>query len=110
METEFTWTISAMDCKVSEGELNDVVTAVHWRLLGSRDGVYADTYGVTSVGPPNPEDYTNYPDLTKETVVGWVETELGPDNITDIKNGLDTQIDNIITPVNVTLPPPFANN
>lgn len=110
METTFTWIITKMDCKISVGELNDVVTAVHWRLSATRDGAYTDTYGVATVGPPNPEDYINYPDLTKETVVGWVETALGPDNITDIKNGLDTRIDNIITPVNVTLPPPFANS
>ena len=109
METEFTWIITSMDCKVSEGELNDVVTAIHWRLCATRDGAYADTYGVTSVGPPDPENYTNYPDLTKETVVGWVETVLGTDRLISMKSDLDIQIDNIITPVNVTLPPPFSN-
>lgn len=109
METTFTWIITTMDCKISEGELNDVVTAVHWRLSATRDGAYTDTYGVATVGPPDPTDYTNYPDLTKETVVGWVETSIGTDNLDEIKNNLNIELDAIIAPVNVTLPPPFSN-
>jgi hypothetical protein len=46
----------------------------------------------------------NYPDLTKEQVVGWLEEVL---DITTMQENLTNQINLQINPVNVTLPPPF---
>jgi hypothetical protein len=69
------WTISAMDCKVSEDNLSDVVFNVHWRCSATEvdgDKTYsASVYSTCSVpGPGTP--FTPYADLTQEQVLGWI--------------------------------------
>jgi hypothetical protein len=69
------WTVSAMDCKVSEDNLSDVVITVHWRCSATEvdgDKTYsASVYSTCSVpGPGTP--FTPYADLTQEQVLGWI--------------------------------------
>lgn len=114
---EFNWIISAMDCKIHEGEMTDVVQTVHWRYnatdiipatSGSAEKTYfAEMYGATTVSEPTPENFTDYNSLTKEQVVGWLEETL---DVTAMQENLTKQIDLKINPINVTLPPPFSNN
>lgn len=106
----FDWIISAMDCKVHEGTMTDVVQTVHWRYNATETvdekTYFAEMYGATAVGEPTPEDFTSYPDLTKEQVVGWLEGTL---DVTAMQENLTKQIELQINPIDVTLPPPFAN-
>lgn len=108
---EFNWVISAMDCKIQEGEMTDVVQTVHWRYNATEivDGktYFADIYGATNVGEPTPENFTSYSDLTKDQVVGWLEETL---NVLSMQENLSTQIELQINPIDITLPPPFDNN
>ena len=76
METKYEWIISALDCKVKEGTLENVVNVVHWRLNASNDKYTASTYSVTAMPEPSGTDFTLYADLTKEQVVSWVESIL----------------------------------
>ena len=69
------WTVSAMDCKVSEDNLSDVVFNVHWRCSATEvdgDKTYsASVYSTCSVpGPGTP--FTPYASLTQEQVLGWI--------------------------------------
>lgn len=106
----FDWIISAMDCKIHEGEMTDVVQTVHWRYNATdvveEKTYFAEMYGATAVGEPTPENFTSYPDLTKEQVVGWLEETL---DVTTMQENLTKQIELQINPIDVTLPPPFAN-
>lgn len=108
---QFNWIISAMDCKIHEGEMTDVVQTVHWKYNATEvfeDKTYfAEMYGASAVGEPTPENFTSYPDLTKEQVVGWLEAEL---DVVSMQENLTKQIELQINPVDVTLPPPFDNN
>lgn len=109
--TKFDWIISAMECKVKEDNLSDVVILVHWRynatsIVGEKE-YFADTYGATSVGLPSGENFTAYENLTKEQVVGWLEADL---DVTAMQVGLESNIELQVNPINVTLPPPFENN
>ena len=45
-------------------------------------------------------------DLTKDQVCGWLEATL---DVPSMEENLDKQLDLLINPVNVTLPPPFEN-
>lgn len=106
----FDWIISAMDCKIHEGEMTDVVQTVHWRYNATdvvdEKTYFAEMYGATQVGEPTPDDFTSYPDLTKEQVVGWLESEL---DVESMQENLTKQIELQINPIDVTLPPPFPN-
>ena len=69
----YTWTISALDCAVSQDGLTNVVQNVHWRYRATdADGITAETYGAQSVPSPNPDSFSAYKDLTSEVVAGWL--------------------------------------
>lgn len=108
--TKFDWIISAMECKVKEDNLSDVVILVHWRYNATsvveEKEYFAGTYGATSMPLPTGEDFTPYNDLTKEQVVSWLENTL---DIEAMQSNLNNQIDLLINPINVTLQPPFGN-
>ena len=104
--TKFDWIISAMECKVKEDNLLDVVILVHWRYNATSEEYFADTYGATSMPLPSGGNYTPYAELTKEQVTGWLENIL---DIKEMQSNLEKQIDLLINPINVTLPPPFKN-
>lgn len=101
----YNWTISALDCKVDENGLQDVVTTVHWRYRGTdEDGITAETYGAQAVGEPNPDAFTPYPNLVEEQVIGWLESEM---DMEQLNQNIKTQIELIKNPVQVTLPAPW---
>jgi hypothetical protein len=70
------WTVSAMDCKVSEDNLSDVVYCVHWRVSKTEvdgDKTYsASVYSTCSVPGPNPASFVPYEQLTQNEVLGWI--------------------------------------
>lgn len=66
------WTVSAMDCKVQEDNLSDVVYNVHWRCSKTEDGYSASVYSTCSVPGPNPASFTPYNQLTQAEVLGWI--------------------------------------
>ena len=66
------WTVSAMDCKVSEDNLSDVVFNVHWQCSATEDGYSASVYSPCSVPGPNPESFVPYDQLTQDEVLGWI--------------------------------------
>ena len=109
--TKFDWIISAMECKVKEDNLSDVVILVHWRYNATsvvEDKEYfAGTYGATSVPMPTGEDFTPYAELTKDQVTGWLEGIL---DVPAMQLQLEANIELQINPIDVTLPPPFENN
>jgi hypothetical protein len=120
METNYEWIISAMDCRIQEGTLVNVVLLVHWRLKASNEGYSAETYGVTSMPEPSGTDFTPYEDLTKEQVVSWVVDILSvvPEPINEIeqqsqldkiKESLNNDLSLQANPVEVNLPLPFEN-
>lgn len=104
------WVISAMDCKVQEGDMRDVVTTIHWRFQGNETSngkkYFAESYGATTLGTPNPERFTPFASLTQAQVVGWLEQELDVTKMTEV---LQNDINLQITPANVTLTPPWSN-
>lgn len=103
------WVISAMDCKVQEGDMSDVVITVHWRFQGNEinngKNYFAEIYGATAVGMPDPQTFTPYADLTEAQVVGWLEQEL---DVTTMTASLQENINLQINPIDVTLTPPWV--
>lgn len=103
---EYKWTISAMDCAISEDGLNNVVKTVHWRYKAIDGEFEAESYGATQVGEPNPESFTDYDNLTEADVVAWLEESI---DVEAMHGSLANQIDLLKNPVSVILPPPFYN-
>ena len=103
----YTWTISALDCKINENGLQNVVRTVHWRFRGEDEGgTSAEIIGTASVGEPNPDNFTEYESLTEEIVVSWLEEVL---DVIAYKETIAEQIDRKNNPIDITLPLPLRS-
>lgn len=103
--TTYNWTISSLECVPSKDELTNIVQTIHWRLSATddTDNISVESYGAQTLPEPNPDQYSQYEDLTLETVVGWLEGRMDVDTI---KENLETQILEKRTPKIVNLPLP----
>jgi hypothetical protein len=98
----YAWSSPIMDLKVQEGELEKVITNIHWRYSGTdEDGVTAETYGCQSVPSPNPEAFTAYEEVTMEMVTGWLESMM---DMEAMQARLEAEIELKKNPVTLTLP------
>jgi hypothetical protein len=100
------WTISRLDCKVSEGDLSDVCIVAHWQCSDTVDGYSASVYATCSLPSPDPESFTPYADLTQEQVLEWIWAN-GVDKAATEAAVLQ-QIENQKRPVVVAPPLPWA--
>lgn len=100
----YNWIISALDVKLSEGEMKNVVYNIHWRRSLTDGELSAESYGTCPVGEPTPEAFVSYEDLTKEEVEGWLEGNL---DVESIDAALLPNIELQKNPVSETLNPPF---
>ena len=87
---EFNWNVVQMDRLTSDG----FVTTVHYTVSAVDGDFTASTYG--TVGYTEEGSFTPYNQLTKDVVVGWVQTSLGKDTV---EAALTAQIDAQKNPV-----------
>ena len=106
------WIIERLLVKPTEGTLTDVVITADWRCngtetIGTDDDAktYSGTcYGSASFAPPS-ENFTPYPDLTKDQVLGWCFAN--GVNQTAIEANVTAQIENQINPPVIAPPLPW---
>ena len=99
------WIIERLLCKPVEGSYTDVVITADWRCNGTQDSYTGTCYGSCSFAPPT-ENFTPYPDLTQDQVLGWCYAN-GVDK-TAIESNVTLQIQNQINPPVVVLPLPWV--
>jgi hypothetical protein len=99
------WIIERLLVKPTEGSLTDVVITADWRCNGTQDQYSGTCYGSCSFQPPSGE-FTPYPDLTQEQVLGWCYSN-GVDQAA-IEANVSQQINDQINPPVVTLPLPWV--
>jgi hypothetical protein len=106
--TQFQFVISQLNCAVESEGLPNVINVIHWRYQATQlDGDktwFAETYGASSVGQPNPQNFVPYEDVTEAEVIGWLE-EILP--VEAMQLALENNIALQINPVEVTLPLPW---
>ena len=106
----YTWLVDSIDCIPSlEGQTN-VVCNVHWRVNVTDETYNATTYGVQPLTYTTDSSFTEYAGLTLETVIGWVQTAMGSDQVTAIQTQLDKMIDNLVNPPIVSPKLPWLLN
>lgn len=105
MANTYNWKINRLDAKIHEDGLDNVIFIVHWTLFAQDDSaepIKANSIGTLSVEYVQGEPFIPYDNLTKEDVVGWLESGL---NVDDIKTRLDNEIELKKNPVNEYLRP-----
>lgn len=110
MAINYTWNVSTVDVKEIDGNA-DTVFNVHWRLNAEDDAntvkddfgndvpISTSVYGTQPLDTEDLSDFTAFTDLTASDVQGWVEAAMGEDSITEMKAGLDAQIEELVNPV-----------
>lgn len=90
----YTWIIEQIQTVPSENGLTDVIKDIHWRVNAlAADNISATSYGSTGLESPDPEDFVSYPNLTESTVIGWLQTTLGEETVTNIQTNLAGEIE-----------------
>jgi hypothetical protein len=103
----YTWVISALDCVPSLDGRTNVVSVAHWRLNATDGNHTVTSYGTQYLGYANSNAFIAYSDLTNETVIGWVQTAMGDEQVQAIQSSLDNQIEKLITPTIISPPLPW---
>lgn len=99
MANTYTWTVTNLiGYPVLDGHTDVVTTALYTVLADDGAGHTASIQGIqpTPLDPAAP--FIPYPDLTPEIVVGWIQSNLGPNGVASIEANLAAQIEAQINP------------
>ena len=88
-----TWKVANLDRTLADGRVN----TVHYTVDARSDN---DTYSAGAYGSIGLEgDVTvPYADLTEETVVGWIKSALGEEQVASVVDALNAQLTEQATP------------
>jgi hypothetical protein len=85
------------------------VFTIHWRLTGDDgEGHVADVYSTQAVIYKAGSPFTPYSEITQEQAQAWIENAMGADGVQAAMDNIASQIQDQITPKQVTLPAPWA--
>ena len=110
MANTYTWDCKTVKVYLTYESLDDVVYIVRWGLKATSDQndpqgnpytatIYsAQALLLADVGT----DFIPFADLTNEITTGWTETAMGGTEVQRLKDSLDTNIDELITPTSET--------
>ena len=112
MANTYTWNCRTVDVYPTYEGLDDVVYVVHWQLLATSSETHVvndetvpyttTTYNTQIVSVADiSTDFITFADLTNEITTGWVETTMGGTEVQRLKDSLDANIDEQITPVSI---------
>jgi hypothetical protein len=108
--TTYTWNVTALYTETIDGEQNYVVIA-NYEVTGV-DGTYsASLSNIARFSTASVTPFVPYEDLTNDIVIGWIQSELGVDGVSNleacIQGQIDSQINPPVTPQNTPLPANF---
>ena len=107
MSNTYTWTVKRIDVTPSLNNETNVVTYVNYVVTATNGTTTVECNNMQTI-PFNPSNsFVAYSSLTNATVVGWIQSLLGAQEVAKIEANLDAQIVNS-TPTTVTQPLPWS--
>lgn len=91
------WEVNTLERELADGYVKKVI----YRVKGM-DGEEEKARATGEVQLEKPETLIPYKDLTELTVLGWIKTKLGTDEVAAIEKSLEDEIALINTPVEAT--------
>ena len=92
-----TWEVNTLERELADGYVKKVI----YRVKGM-DGEEEKARATGEVQLEKPETLIPYKDLTELTVLGWIKTKLGTNEVAAIEKSLEDEIALINTPVEAT--------
>ena len=91
-----TWTVSTMERTLTDGDLSDVVTTLHWQVTDSQtvdDIVHSGRcYGTVALEAPDADNFTAYADITEADAIAWAKAVIGAEQVTAYEDAVAQQI------------------
>ena len=107
MAISYSWSFGALDVELGPDadDHTDVVYTIHWRYSAT-DGE-DPPHTISSIGTSpivweQGDPWIEYADLTESDVEGWVEEEIGEDELAKMKLRLDANIEEQVSPTRET--------
>ena len=105
--TTYTWNVTALYTETIDGEQNYVVIA-NYEVVGVDGTFSASLSNIARFSTASVSPFVPYAELTEDTVIDWIQQELGPDGVSNleacIQGQIDSQINPPVTPQNTPLP------
>lgn len=92
---QYEWEIVSLYTTPTVDNLSNVVKRVTWRYQVKEDSNVADIYGDTYFNSINAENFIAYDNLTKETVVLWIESI---EDVSELKQNLISKLNEVKAP------------
>ena len=102
----YTWKIESLDC-VPDGD-SKVVSCIHWRLKSDDGANTAEIYGAQAIENNSKNAFIDYEALTKDDVIGWLQSAMGIDAVMELQKSLDKQLEALANPPVIKPPLPWA--
>ena len=106
------WSILKLDYSTSLNGLTNVITKLTWKCRATEmvDNVEytAEIWASIELAEPSPENFIDYSQLNKETVISWVQQTLGTEELANLDARLQWIIDEQVTPSQITVKNPFG--
>ena len=95
----YTWQIKNLEYVVSDNDQTNVVTNIHWKLVGSNGTHSSEVSGVQFVAFNAENSFVKYEDLTEEIVIAWLISVFEEEQIDGFKASIDAAIEAQVNPV-----------
>lgn len=101
----YNWNCKQVDTRPIDGEKNDVIYNVHWRVTGATEQE-GEQYTYISIGTQqlNTKDLTDFvkfEDITHPQIVEWTKESMGEKMVSDIEANISSSIEENINPTSV---------
>jgi hypothetical protein len=97
------WTVSTMERTLTQGDLSDVVTILHWQLVDSEtvdDVTHSGRcYGTVGLEAPDADSFTAYSDISEADAIAWAKAAIGEEQVEAYEASVASQIELSKNPV-----------
>ena len=97
-----TWTVSTMDRTLTDGDLSDVVTRLHWQVADSDGDHHGRCYGAVGLEAPDADNFTAYADISEADTIAWAKAAIGEEQVAAYEASVASQIELSKNPVSGT--------
>lgn len=96
------WTVSSMERTLTDGDLSDVVTVLHWQCTDSDGDHHGRCYGTVGLSAPDADSFTAYADISEADAIAWAKAAIGEEQVEAYEASVASQIELSKNPVSGT--------
>ena len=107
--TTYTWEVTSLYTETIATE-QDYVVIANYTVVGVDDTYSAELSNIARFSTASVTPFIPYAHLTEDTVIDWIQQELGPDGVSNLEACIQGQINSQINPPTVpqNTPLPWA--